>query len=101
MAQGERPLAIVRRDLTVNGVPDLAFRNYYGGEPDVLIGYGNGTFHLSTRTDADGDLPSLELADMNGDSKLDVLTASYLSSNAPSDDSQRCCQSSHNRPGSG
>ena len=68
--------------LTVGGCPDI---NYQGlpGTVSVLLGNGDGTLQPAVLYDSGGvDTTSLQVADVNGDSKPDVVATSLCSTPA-------------------
>jgi hypothetical protein len=68
--------------LTAGGCPDI---NEQGlpGSVSVFLGNGDGTFQPSVVYDSGGvDTTSVQVADVNGDGKLDVLAASICSTAA-------------------
>ncbi|MGE7417525.1 FG-GAP-like repeat-containing protein [Methylobacterium tarhaniae] len=76
---GAQPFGIALGDVNGDGKLDLVTANFGSGanSASVLLGNGNGTF--KPRTDlATGPSPaSITLADVDGDHKLDIVTANY------------------------
>jgi hypothetical protein len=67
-------------DLTNNGIPDLIVPDLNGNDVAVLLGQGDGTFHLADRFATGGLTPIAVVAgDFNGDGRPDVAVANYLS----------------------
>jgi predicted dehydrogenase len=82
---GSYPRSVAVADVNGDGKPDLVIANAYthgspaGGTVSVLLGNGNGTFKAA-RNFATGLRPfSVVVADVNGDGKLDLVTANYTS----------------------
>jgi hypothetical protein len=71
------PRAIVVADVNGDGKPDLLMANNSSAPISVLLGTGNGTFGTATTygSSANGFAFDLAVADVNGDGKLDILTA--------------------------
>ena len=73
------PAGIAVADVNGDGKPDLLTANQGSSTVGVLLGTGTGTFGAAaTYSMGTGSQPiSLAVADVNGDGKLDVLTANY------------------------
>ena len=76
--------AVAIADVNADGKPDVLVANYCAysgncnGSVGVLLGNGNGTFQtVVTYTTGGSDAYSVTVADVNGDSKPDLLVASY------------------------
>ena len=78
------PLAIASGDLDGDGNIDLAVANYDTDDVSVLWGNGDGTFTPGASTfivgtNPNGEAPvAIAIADINGDGKLDIVTANEL-----------------------
>jgi hypothetical protein len=73
-------LAVV--DANGDGKPDIITANRNGGgsgDISVLLGNGNGTFGSATNFSTAGSAYGMAVADLNGDGKVDVVTANYHS----------------------
>lgn len=77
---GYMPTAIAIADVNGDGIPDLVLADTYEtlsggrGAVSVLLGNGEGTFTAATTYSSGGDEPrSIAIADLNGDSKPDVV----------------------------
>jgi len=84
-AVGDGPQAVVVADLNGDAMPDLVTANSisFGSEDDVsvLLGNGDGTFQ-SAAAYVVGNFPiSVAVADLDGDTIPDLVTASYASNN--------------------
>ena len=83
-AVGPQPFSVVAADLNGDGKPDLVTADYGNGTVSVLLGNGDGTFqaspdYLAQHTFAVGPQPfSVVVADLNGDGKLDLVTANRI-----------------------
>jgi hypothetical protein len=75
---GNTPADIAVADINGDGKPDLLTANYNTGTASVLLGNGNGTFQTPATysTGASSRPFGIAAADINGDGKLDLLTAS-------------------------
>ena len=76
---GSAPISIAVADVNGDGKPDLLTANSNSNTVGVLLGTGTGTFGaVATYSTGAGSMPDgIAVADVNGDSKLDVLTANY------------------------
>jgi hypothetical protein len=80
------PFAMAVGDLTGNGIPDLVVvgSNGSNGKIAVLLGRGDGTFlpplFFPSPFPETFPLPEIQLADLNGDGRLDLLLTSELGS---------------------
>ncbi len=81
-AAGDNPISVAVADLNGDGVPDLVTANSTGGgELNVLLGNGDGTFQAAVSF-APGISPwSVAVADINGDSVPDLVTANPFNHN--------------------
>jgi uncharacterized protein (DUF2141 family) len=75
---GSSPTSVVVADVNGDGKLDLLAANFGDSTAGVLLGNGNGTFQTAvTYSIGGGNHPlAIAVADVNGDSKLDLLTAS-------------------------
>lgn len=84
-ATGANPQSVAIGDLNGDGIPDLvvADANPPGSPPghvSILIGNGGGTFATHVDLSTVGSRPySVALADVNGDGRLDIITACMYS----------------------
>jgi hypothetical protein len=81
---GYGPRGIAVADVNGDGRPDLLTANYLGNSVGVLLNAGSGTFGPATLYSAGyGSTPTgIVVADVNGDGKLDLLTANLSSDTA-------------------
>jgi hypothetical protein len=71
---GNGPIGVAIADLNGDGNPDVATANYSDSSVGVLIGNGNGTFQAVSAHPVGTSTPqSLAAADMNGDTKVDLV----------------------------
>ena len=76
---GRLPAEVVIGDLNGDGKPDVATANGDDDDPrglSVLRGLGDGSLAPEREYRAGGGVISIALADLNGDGKLDAVTAS-------------------------
>jgi hypothetical protein len=78
---GLYPLSVAVADFNSDGIADLVLANQgvapNSGTVSVLLGNGDGTFHLAA-TFADGSGPrSVAVGDFNGDGKPDIVTTNF------------------------
>jgi hypothetical protein len=85
-ATGSFPVGVRVADLNGDGHPDLAIAdylaipsNYYASDVSVLLGHGDGTFAASQEYSAGSAPWGIAVGDLNGDGKLDLVTANLLS----------------------
>src|SRR5262245_24090163 len=81
---GDKPMAVVVGDFNRDRKVDLAVVSNVGDSVDVLLGKGNGTFRPVTKYSigATAFSPvSIKARDVNGDGKLDLVTANSGSNN--------------------
>ena len=72
------PWGIAAGDFNGDGIPDLAVANYYGNSVTILLGKGDGTFSVSTKTLPTGNDPYyIVVADFNGDGKPDLAVTNF------------------------
>jgi len=78
------PASIAVADVNGDGKPDLLTANIGSDNAGVLLGNGDGTFQLVTTfsTGTNSNPTSIAVADVNGDGKLDLLTANRVTDNA-------------------
>ena len=76
---GSTPYAIAVADVNGDGKLDVLTANYGNSTASVLLGTGTGTFgNAITFSTGNSSTPyAIAVADVNGDGKLDVLTANY------------------------
>jgi subtilase family serine protease len=75
---GNQPWNVAIGDMNNDGKPDFVVSNYGDNTVGVLLGNGDGTFQAMTTYPTGGYYdPTVYLADMNGDGKLDVIAPSF------------------------
>ncbi len=81
---GSNPYSIAAADVNGDGRLDLLTSNYSSSTAGVLLGNGNGTFGAVTTysTGTNSNPYSIAVADVNGDGRLDLLTANSNSNTA-------------------
>ena len=82
---GFRPISVKLGDLNGDGILDMVNANSaFSNTVSVILGLGNGTFGTAVNyTTGTGSGPvSVTLGDVNGDGKLDIITANFVSSKA-------------------
>jgi hypothetical protein len=72
-----RPVQLAVGDVNTDGLPDVLTANFNSSTASVLLGNGNGTFQAPNTysTGNNSNAQVIALADMNGDMKLDLVTA--------------------------
>jgi hypothetical protein len=77
---GSYPYEVAVADVNGDGKPDQLTANANTHTAGVLLGTGNGTFGpITTYSTSAGSAPTdIEVADVNGDGKLDLLTANIF-----------------------
>jgi FG-GAP-like repeat len=84
-AAGRSPDSVALGDVNGDGRPDLVTANFGSDNVSVLLGNGDGTFRPPTnfaagRSPQAGRSPdTVALGDVNGDGRLDLVTANYYS----------------------
>ncbi|HBB94854.1 MAG TPA: hypothetical protein DC054_05635, partial [Blastocatellia bacterium] len=79
-----RPLSVAVGDLNGDGRPDVVTANSISTKVSVLLGNGAGGFATPIAFDLGpgvNDPASVVLSDLNGDGRLDVITANRISNN--------------------
>ena len=76
---GFAPHSIVATDLNGDSIPDLAVGNVGDSTVSILLGRGDGTFgrKLDLPTGSTATNNTIAVADMNGDSRPDLVTANF------------------------
>jgi hypothetical protein len=74
---GSQPYSLVVADVNADGKPDVLTANYGTSSVGVLLGTGTGTFAPAVAySTGSGSQPfDLAVADVNGDGKLDIISA--------------------------
>ncbi|WP_040892250.1 beta strand repeat-containing protein [Zavarzinella formosa] len=78
-AVGEKPYSVAIGDVNGDGKPDLVVSNYGDNNVSVLLGTGTGSFANAPGSPLNvGSKPeSVVIGDVNGDGKLDLVTANF------------------------
>jgi FG-GAP-like repeat/FG-GAP repeat len=81
---GRGSVAVAVGDFNGDGLLDLAIANHgsdtgYQGSVTLLLGNGDGTFQAALTIDEGQGPTSLVVGDINGDGKLDIVTANFAS----------------------
>lgn len=80
---GLNPSSIAVGDLNADGRLDMAIANYggyappYNGSVSISLGRADGTFELRRDYETGDASTNLTMADLNGDSRLDLVVANY------------------------
>jgi hypothetical protein len=74
---GDIPQSVAVGDFNADGKPDLAVANGSspGGSVSLLLGRGDGTFHIAVSFAAGAAPHSVAVGDFNGDGKVDLAVA--------------------------
>jgi 16S rRNA G1207 methylase RsmC len=83
---GSSPAFVASADLNGDGKLDLVTANFASGTNtvSVLLGNGNGTFQAKQDFGTGTGPISVAIADLNGDGKLDLVTANLAFGSTPS-----------------
>ena len=65
--------------MNADGLPDLLISNFSSHDVSVLLGNGDSTFQPQTTLAAGSLTSSVAVADLDGDTVLDVVTSNSLS----------------------
>lgn len=74
---GKAPWAIASGDFNRDGIPDLAVSNDNANTVTILLGQGDGTFHVASTPSVGKQPHSIAVADFNSDGIPDLATANY------------------------
>ncbi len=73
---GSNPVAVTLGDFNKDGFLDMLAANAFSNVVGVLLGNGNGTFQDAVTYQVGGGPESVDVADLNGDGKSDLVVAS-------------------------
>jgi VCBS repeat protein/purple acid phosphatase-like protein len=76
-AVGVYPRSVAVGDFNGDGIPDLAVANYGGNTVTVLLGRGDGLFHVLRDYDAGSNPASVAVGDVNGDGHQDLVIGGW------------------------
>jgi hypothetical protein len=79
LSVGDSPLAVALGDVNGDGILDIVTANADSNDVSVLLGLGDGTFHLQALFDVGAQPECLALGDLNGDGILDIVTGNSSS----------------------
>ena len=71
------PDAMAVADLDGDGIPDIAFSNYYSGVISVLKGKGNGSFLPAVTVAATNSPSQIQAIDVNRDGRIDLVVGTF------------------------
>jgi hypothetical protein len=71
------PAEVFTGDFDNNGNPDVIVHGRLGADATVYLGNGNGSFSPGARYMGNGAITSIQLADMNGDGRQDMVTTGF------------------------